>query len=187
MNVYGQKIYLRAMEPEDMECFREMLNDPGTARMVVGWSHPASKLDQQKWYERTIGDSNKRFSVVLIEGDRTVGMVALTDIDLVNRNACYGIKLHPSCPRMQGIGTDALMTLMEYAFNQLNLNRLDTEILLYNVASRRLHERCGWHEEGIKKQAVYRDGQYHDLAIFGILKSEFLETKETLGWAVSNL
>ena len=74
------------------------------------------------------------------------------------------------------------MTLMEYAFNQLNLNRLDSEWFLYNTASKRLYEKCGWHEEGIKKQAVYRDGQYHDLAISGILKDEYLVIKEQLGW-----
>ncbi len=185
MSIKGEKIYLRAMEPEDMEMYRDMINDEDVSRMVVGWSFPVSKKEQMDWYERAVTDENKRFTICMLDDDKPVGMVTLTDIDLVNRSAVHGIKLHPSCPKGKGVGTDAVMTLMEYAFNQLNLNRLDGEWLLYNVASKGLYEKCGWHEEGVKKQAIFRDGKYHDLAITGIIKEEFLKTKERLGWKKS--
>lgn len=182
MSIIGKKIYLRAMEPEDMEMYRDMINDEEVSRMVVGWSFLVSKKEQMDWYNRVVGDFNKRFTICMKENNKPVGMVTLTNIDFVNRSAFHGIKLHTSCPKRKGIGTDSVMTLMEYAFNQLNLNRLDSEWFLYNTASKRLYEKCGWHEEGIKKQAVYRDGQYHDLAISGILKDEYLVIKEQLGW-----
>ena len=180
MNIYGKKVLLRAMEPEDMELYRDMINDPDVSGMVIGWSFPVSKKEQIDWYNRVVGDVNKRFTICMIDTNQPVGMVTLTNIDLVNRSAFHGIKLHPLCPRGQGIGTDAVMALMEYAFNQLNLNRLDGEWFLYNNASKRLYEKCGWHEEGIKKEAIYRNGKYHDLAIAGILKQEFLEAKKRL-------
>ncbi len=181
MAIMGKTVYLRAMEPEDMEMLRDMINDPDISRMVIGWSFPVSKREQMNWYDRVASDANKRFIVCLQENNQAVGMVTLTNIDLVNRSAFHGIKLHPSCPKGKGIGTDAVMTLMEYAFNQINLHRLDGEWFLYNTASKRLYEKCGWHEEGIKKKAVYRDGQYHDLAICGILKEEYIEAKKRLG------
>lgn len=183
MAIKGKQIYLRAMEPEDMEMYRYMINDEDVSRMVVGWSFPVCKREQMNWYERVaMSDVNKRFTICMIENDQAVGMVTLTNIDLVNRSAFHGIKLHPSCPKGKGVGTDAVMTLMEYAFNQINLNRLDGEWFLYNTASKKLYEKCGWHEEGIKKNAIYRNGEYHDLAICGILKEEYLEAKERLGW-----
>ena len=169
MSIMGKQIYLRAMEPEDMEMCRDMINDEEVSRMVVGWSFPVS-------------DRNKRFTICMKDTDQPVGIVTLTDIDLVNRSAFHGIKLHPSCPKGKGVGTDAVMTLMEYAFNQINLNRLDGEWFLYNTASKRLYEKCGWYEEGIKKKAIYRNGEYHDLAICGILKEEYLEAKKRLGY-----
>lgn len=180
MAIIGKKIYLRAMEPEDMEMFRDMINDPEVSRMVVGWSFPVSRKEQMDWYNRSVSDVNKRFTICLRNNNKAVGMVTLTNIDLVNRSAFHGIKLHPTCPKGEGIGTDAVMTLMEYAFNQLNLNRLDGEWFLFNKASKRMYEKCGWCEEGIKKQAVYRDGKYHDLAICGILKEEYLVVKHRL-------
>ena len=183
MAIVGKKIYLRAMEPEDMEMYRDMINDEEVSRMVVGWSFPVSKNEQMNWYDRVaLSDINKRFTICMIEDDKPVGMVTLTNIDLVNRSAFHGIKLHPTCPKGKGVGTDAVMTLMEYAFNQINLHRLDGEWFLYNTASKRLYEKCGWHEEGIKKKAIYRNGEYHDLAICGILKDEYLMAKEKLGW-----
>lgn len=182
MSIEGKKIYLRAMEPEDMEMYREMVNDEEVSRMVVGWSFPVSKYEQMNWYERSVGDANKRFTICIKEDNSPVGMVTLTDIDLVNRSAFHGIKLHSSCPKGMGIGTDSVMTLMEYAFNQLNLNRLNGEWLLYNTASKKLYEKCGWTEEGIKRQAIYRNGEYHDLAITGIMKEQYLRKKEELNW-----
>lgn len=185
MSIVGEKVYLRAMELEDMELYRSMVNDEDISKMVVGWSFPVSKKEQIDWYNRVVSDSNKRFTICLKENDQPVGMVTLTNIDLVNRSAFHGIKLHSSCPKGKGIGTDAVMTLMNYAFNKLNLNRLDGEWIVYNTASKKMYEKCGWREEGIKKKAVYRDGEYHDLAICGILKEDFIEAKKRLGWGTN--
>ena len=182
MSIDGEKIFLRAMEPEDMEMLRDMINDSDVSNMVVGWSFPVSKKEQMDWYGRAVSSQDKRFIVCTKENKKAVGLVTLTDIDLVNHTAFHGIKLHPSCPKGKGIGTDAVMTLMEYAFNQINLNRLEGEWFLYNKASICLYEKCGWHQEGIKRKAVFRNGKYHDLAIAGILKDEFLEAKNSLGW-----
>jgi RimJ/RimL family protein N-acetyltransferase len=182
MIISGKIVYLRAMELDDMEMYRDMINDDYISQMVVGWSFPVSKKEQFDWYNRVISSENKRFTICLKENDKPVGMVTLTDIDYINRTALHGIKLHPSCPQGKGIATDAVMTLMELAFNQMNLNRLDGSWLVYNTSSKRLYERCGWREEGIKRSAIYRNGEYHDMAISGILKEEFIAAKERLGW-----
>lgn len=182
MIISGKIVYLRAMELDDMEMYRDMINDDYISQMVVGWSFPVSKKEQFDWYNRVISSENKRFTICLKENDKPVGMVTLTDIDYINRTALHGIKLHPSCPQGKGIATDAVMTLMELAFNQMNLNRLDGSWLVYNTGSKRLYERCGWREEGIKRSAIYRNGEYHDMAVSGILKEEFLAAKERLGW-----
>ena len=182
MSIQGKQIYLRAMEPEDMELYRDMINDEEISRMVVGWSLPVSKKEQMDWYDRAVSSVDKRLTVCMKEDDAAVGMVTLTSIDLVNRTAFHGIKLHPNCPKGRGVGTDAVMTLMGYAFEQLNLNRLEGEWFPYNVASKRLYEKCGWQQEGIKRRAVFRDGEYHDLAIAGILREDYITAKERLGW-----
>ena len=183
MAIEGKQIYLRAMEPEDMEMCREMINDEDVSQMVVGWSFPVCKKEQMEWYDRVaLSKTDKRFTVCLKENDSAVGVVTLTDIDLVNRSAFHGIKLHPSCPKGKGIGTDAVITLMKYAFEEINLNRLDGSWIEYNIPSKKLYEKCGWYEEGTKKEAIYRNGQYHDLKIAGITRREYLQLKEKNNW-----
>ena len=50
MNIKGKKVFLRALEIEDMEFLRAMINDGEMEHNVIGWSFPVSKYEQQKWY-----------------------------------------------------------------------------------------------------------------------------------------
>lgn len=183
MAITGKKIYLRPMELTDMDAYRKMLNDESISANVVGWSFPVSTTEQEAWFNKAVMDSkNKRFTIVMKENNEVVGMLTLSSIDWHNRSATHGIKLLPSCPKGQGIGTDAVLTLMKYAFEEVNLNRLDGSWIEYNLPSKKLYEKCGWYEEGTKKEAIYRNGRYHDLKIAGITKREYMELKEKNNW-----
>lgn len=180
--VLGKKIYLRAMEREDMDLYWDMINDPNISNQIVGWSFPISKYEQERWYEKAVADKkNIKLTIVDKETKKPVGMVTLSSIDWQNRSARHGMKLHTSCPKRRGIGTDAVMTLMKFAFEEVNLHRLDGSWIDYNEPSIRLYRKCGWKDEGIKKEAIYRNGSYHDLHFAGITKEEYLKVKESLG------
>ena len=181
MNIYGKKVYLRAMEPADMEVFRQMTNDPETERMLGGWSFPVSEKEQMQWYEKAIADKrNLRFTVVLQDSQEVIGMVNLVDIDWKNGSAFHGIRLNSK--KRNGYGTDAVMALMKYAFEELRLVRIDTTIVENNVPSQGLYKKCGWIIEGKKKKACYKDGQFRDNYIMGITDEEYYEVKKNLGY-----
>lgn len=183
MNLYGKKVVLRAMEPEDMEMLRGSLNDPAIERMVGGWSFPVSTYEQMKWYERVVGDQrNVRMIIEDKETGEAVGMISLTNIDWKNRDAEYAIKLKPDAPRKRGYGADSEFTLMRYVFEELQLHRLTGEVLAYNEASIAMTEKCGAKREGLKRQAVYKNGQYHDVICYGVLYEDFLEAAQKAGW-----
>lgn len=178
MMIYGEQIKLRAMELEDMVYYAEMLNDPEISEMVVGWSFPVSERAQLQWFDRAILDKNNiRLTIVNKKNDEVLGMVTLSSIDWQNRVATHGIKLHRLCPKNKGIGTDAVKTLMRYAFEEVNLNRLESTIIDYNIASEKLYLKCGWRIEGEKKEAIFRKGSYHNLKIIGITSQDYFETK----------
>lgn len=183
MNIYGQKVILRAMEPEDMEMLREMTNDPEIERMVGGWSFPISKVEQTKWYENAVTDKrNLRFIIEVRETQEPIGMLNLVDIDWKNRSAFHGIKMKNDAPKGKGYATDAVMALEWYAFEELQLNRLDGSCIVYNIASQKLYDKCGFKVEGIRRKAIYREGQYFDQQYTGILREDYLKAKESLGW-----
>ena len=151
MNIKGKKVTLRAMERQDCDMIREMFNDPEIENLVVGWAFPVSSYAQEKWFENHYADNaNFRF-VIETDEDGAVGIATLTGIDWKNRRATHGIKLANKERRSKGIGTDTVMAIMRYAFDELQLNRLDGSWFPENVASKGMYMKCGWKEEGVRR------------------------------------
>lgn len=173
MNIKGDKIILRALELEDAEVLREMINDSEIEKNVAGWSFPVSKHAQIEWIEKV----NKSYTdyVFAIEylDMGCIGVANLINIDWKNRSAFHGIKLVNKDFRGKGIGTDTVLTIMNYAFNELQLNRLDGSIIEHNSASQKLYKKCGWEIEGIKKEAIFKSGKYYNNYIVGITHKEY--------------
>lgn len=177
MEIFQGKIKLRALEPEDMELLRATVNDPEMERMVVGWSFPISKQQQLDWYNRSMGNPNHQRFAVEYNG-QFVGISTLTDIDWKNRSAFHGIKLTQDTPKGQGIGFDAVVAIMKYAFEELQLNRLYGGILEYNIPSKKLYEKCGWKVEGRYRQCVFKNNTYYDEFPVAILREEYFDWKQ---------
>ncbi len=177
MNIYGEKVVLRALELKDMPFLLEMINDPEMEKMVIGWSFPTSEKQQLDWYNRIIGDQ-KNFRFAIDYNGDFVGMSTLVKIDWKNRSADHGIKLCSNAPKGTGIGTDAVFATMKYAFEELQLNRLYGSILDYNIASQKLYSKCGWKIEGCYRQSVFKNNAYHDEWPTAILREDYFEWKK---------
>jgi RimJ/RimL family protein N-acetyltransferase len=175
MNIKGKYVILRAIEKADLPMMREMLNDPEMENFVVGWAFPISEFQQEQWYLNHIEDRhNLRFIVETVD-DGPLGIATLTDIDWKNRCAMHGMKLANKSHRGRGIGTDTVMALMRYAFDELQLHRLDGCWFDENTASKNMYLKCGWKVEGCKRAYIYKQGHYRDLMETGILASDYYE------------
>lgn len=177
MNIYGKKVILRAMEPTDCELVREMFNDPEIEDLVVGWAFPLSKYAQEKWYEKHYADQEFRF-IIDTKEDGAIGVATLLDIDWKNRMAQHGIKLANKESRGKGYGTDTVMAIMRYAFDEMGLNRLNSSWFPENIPSKSMYMKCGWKEEGIRRNYIYKHGKYRDLVETGILATDYYELIE---------
>lgn len=176
MNLKGEKVLLRAIEKEDMEFLREMINDEEMEQNVVGWSFPVSKYEQEKWFESQIINKNNLRFIIEFEGKR-IGLVTITNIDWKNRKACHGIKLYGNDVKRKGLGTDTVKTIMKYAFEELQINKLYSTILENNEASLKLYEKCGWDQEGVLKKSIYKNNKYINEIVIGILKEKYEDEK----------
>lgn len=173
MNIKGKIVTLRAIEIEDLELMREMINDSEIEKLVVGWAFPVSKYQQNQWYENNINSSNNLRFIIETPENGAIGLATFTDIDWKNRRAYHGIKIANKGVRTKGIGTDTVMAIMRYAFCELQLNRLDGSWFENNIASQKLYTKCGWKVEGKYRQYIYKNGQYHDLIAVGVLKEDY--------------
>jgi len=176
MELKGKKVILRAVEEEDLEMLRKLTNDSEYEKMIVGWSFPISKKEQLDWFENCKNGLNRLRYTIVTEADGAVGMIGLRDIDWKNGVASgLGMRIARKEIRTRGLATDAWMTLMRYAFEELRLNRINGSALSYNKASLRVCEKVGFKVEGTQRQAVFKNGKYHDLIIMGCLKSDYEE------------
>lgn len=174
MELIGKKVRLIAMEEEHIEMLRELMNDPEFERMVVGWSYPISRADQKKWFDSCVNSERAIHYVIWTELDGPVGAIGLRNIDWKNGTAeGGGMRIAKKEIRQRGLATDAWLTLMRYCFEELRLNRVTGSALVYNLASQKVCERVGFQREGLARQAVYKNGQYHDVILYGCLRSDY--------------
>lgn len=173
MNIMGKIVTLRAMTRDDMQMICDMFNDPEMENNVVGWAFPISIEQQNAWFDSHLNERNNFRFVIDTPEDGAVGIATLTDIDWKNRTAFHGIKLADKKRRTKGIGTDTVMAIMRYAFDELGLHRLDGSWFESNVASKGLYTKCGWKAEGVKRSCVFKNGQWRDLTLVGVLESDY--------------
>lgn len=152
MNIKGKIVTLRQMSQEDLQMVCDMFNDPELENLVVGWAFPLSIEQQRQWYEKNIGNQRNFRFVIESPEDGAVGIATLVDIDWKNRRATHGIKLANKERRSKGIGTDTVMAIMRYAFDELGLHRLDGSWFDSNEASKALYTKCGWKPEGVIRE-----------------------------------
>lgn len=184
MNLIGKKVILRPIEQDDLEMLRELTNDPEFEKMIVGWSFPISKKDQFEWFSNIKNNLSRLRYIIETKDDGAVGMIGLRDIDWKNGSAYgLGMRIARKEIRTHGLATDAWMTLMKYAFEELRLNRINGSALAYNKASLRVCEKVGFKIEGTQRQAVYKNGEFVDVVILGCLKSDYVSLiKENHYW-----
>jgi RimJ/RimL family protein N-acetyltransferase len=181
MILQGNIVTLRPLEEEDLDFVRELFNDPEIESMVVGWSWPVSKYQHRKWYEKISSDFNTMRFIVETKKDGVVGVQILEKIDWKNRVATTGgIKIGKKKLREKGIGFDTGMTLFRYLFDELQMNRVDSCVMGYNSASIKLVEKQGYKLEGVRRRYIYKNGKYHDLLIYGLLREDYDQVVKNL-------
>lgn len=174
MNIYGERIVLRAITEEDAQLLLQMMNDPDTERMLGGASFPVSLSAQQSWIQRQIGN-NEVLRCIIAERSREdvgLGTVILTDIDQKNGSAQVHIKLGVENCRGKGYGTDALRTIVKYAFEQMRLHCIYANVLEYNTASQKLFEKCGFHKDGLLRGRIFKGGNYINMVTYSCLEED---------------
>lgn len=119
-------------------------------------------------------DNSYYFHLRTLADDTLIGFVVLFNIKWSNQTAEMAIGIGDKAYRGKGYGQDALMLILNYGFQELNLHRIGLTVMDYNKAAIRAYERVGFVHEGTQRQAVHRQGKRYDLLYYGILREEFI-------------
>lgn len=175
ITLIGENIYLRALEPNDLEFVYEVENDE-TIWQVSNTQTPYSRFLIRQYLENAHQDiyEAKQLRLAICKGQDfpAVGLIDLFDFDPKNNRAGVGILIRKMDDRNSGIGTEALGLLIQFAFSQLNLHQLYANIDIENVVSLSLFTNFGFEKIGVKKQWNLVNGQYKDEALFQLINNQ---------------
>ena len=168
------RIYLRALEPDDYKTSIEWRRDNEIWGMVGGTKYFVSEAYEKKWVEDTIFNSRDiKLAVCEVGSNKYIGNVYATDINQTNRSCTSGVLIGNHDYWGQGYAFEAYRLLLEYLFNERNINRVQAFVLESNVASMKMHQKVGYKKEGTLRQSVYKNGKYQDQVLLSILKEDF--------------
>ena len=168
-------VYLRPGERADVPLFVRWYTDLRTTRTLVMTS-PMGEAIEERWFEGMIAaQGSGRFFYVICrrEDDRPVGSIDLHEVDQGNGSASLGIAIGEDSDRGRGYGTDALIALVTFGFDQLRLERIELEVYAFNERARGVYERVGFVHEGTRRRALFRDGAFHDVHGMAVLRDEW--------------
>lgn len=172
LTLSGKNIFLRALEPEDLEFVYAIENDEKIWE-ISNTQTPYSRFLIREYLKNARQDiyeaKQLRLAICKQNTFQPVGLIDLFDFDPKNNRAGIGILIKDDDNRNSGIGTESLELLLKYCFSKLELHQLYANIDTENSASLKLFTNFGFQQIGIKKQWNFVNGQYKDEALFQLI------------------
>lgn len=173
--IYGEKIVLRPYRAEDAQTLYESVQEP-IGRRLTG-THQHFSMEQIERYLARYIDSTPedRLGYIIAQPDTlaALGEVVILDIDPDNHSAGIRIALFSPDDFGKGYGTEAMRLMLAQAFQTLKLHRLALEVYDFNPRAQRVYEKVGFRREGLLRDALFYDGEYHDTIVMSILAHEW--------------
>lgn len=171
----GKKTAIRPINIEtDLDKLWHWINDPRVTKFLKA-RLPISLIEERKHLESISSkiSTDVHFAVDNLQGE-LIGIMSIHKIKPFDRTATTGALLGPEYWG-QGLGTDAKLLILDFAFNTLNMRKMSTRVHGSNKRSQAYCGKCGYKQEGREIKAVFKDGRYEDLILYGLFKKDFLK------------
>jgi [ribosomal protein S5]-alanine N-acetyltransferase len=171
-----ERLILRDLRSEDAADVLVFRGDPYVQRFN---SEPLKTLQEaavfiEDAHQQRATQAGIGWAITLRGQDRVLGGVSLHAWDKYHRRAEVGYDLARAFWG-QGIGSEAVRAVLRFGFGQLNLNRIEAATIADNHESVNLLKKLGFTLEGIRRGYSWEeDGTFHDSAMFGLLRDEFI-------------
>ncbi|MFY0544387.1 GNAT family N-acetyltransferase [Brevibacillus sp. H7] len=168
----GEQVYLRPIGLEDTDLYFRMLFHPETRRLT-GTQKSFTREQIHRYIEGKSQDTSSLLLLIALrETDEVIGDIALQSIDSYNRNANIRIAIEEPY-QGKGYGSEAMKLMLDYGFGIVNLHRIELNVFAYNERATHVYEKIGFKKEGVQRDALYYNHQYHDSILMSILEDEF--------------
>ena len=169
-----ERLILRKLTLEDAQDMFEYASDDEVTQYLI-WDTHKTIGDSQGFIQFTLGryerDEAGDWGIVLREAGRLIGSVGFAGCDMKNRRAEIGYVL--SKPFWgQGIMPEAVKQILQFGFEEMGLNRIESCHFQPNEKSGRVMQKVGMSFEGIARERIFAKGKYWDIKQYAILRAE---------------
>lgn len=167
------------MTEEDLDLYHKWRNDLEVMQFTSPSLDVYQKETTRNFVNQVILGNDTAKSYIMVEKDTEVsmGIVSLINIDYKNRNAECIIDIGEKEYWGNGYGTEGLKILLDFAFYEMNLHRVMLKVFSFNERAVKLYDKIGFEKEGVSRECLFRNGEWHDIVHMGILQEEYLLLK----------
>lgn len=169
-----ERLTLRPLQPGDAEAIETLAGDFEVADTALNIPHPYPKGSAAGFIasreEHRVNGDGYAFAVTLTESGTFLGIVGL-GVDRNHNRGELGYWIGKPYWR-KGYCSEAAASVLQFAFEELGLNRVEAAAMTRNPASSKVMEKIGMKHEGILRQYLRKGGEYEDVVYYGLLRSE---------------
>ncbi len=172
----GKLVRLRPIEASDLDRYYTWINDDEVIEYLEAAGLAFSRAQEEEWLQRAMRQTAPpeiSLAIETIDEGRHVGSIALHDVQPFTTKATLGVMIGDKSHWSRGYGTDAILTLLRFAFYEMNLHRVALEVHEDNGRAIACYRKCGFVEEGRLRHDRFRRGEYRDTLVMGVLANEF--------------
>jgi RimJ/RimL family protein N-acetyltransferase len=174
--IEGKLINLRPIDLSDAERYCGWMNDWEVTRFLR-MRYQVPRLAEENWIRDHSSQpmgyvTGGNFAVESKDGTH-IGSVGFHYVNPENRKATLGIMIGDKRYWSKGYGTDVMLTLLRFGFDEMNLHRIDLGVDADNARAIACYRKCGFVEEGRLRQHLYKRGAHTDQIWMGLLREEF--------------
>jgi len=175
----SQRLWFRAPELTDVARLTQWMNDPRVRKHLAARVFPLSLHAEEEWIKRVssppLGPPAEQVALLFgLQGsEQPIGCTGFHGINWIIRRAEWGVLIGEPEHWNQGYGREVARRMLQYAFEELNLNRVELRVNTTNIAGLRAYEAAGFVREGTLRQAAWVEGRLEDILVMSVLREEW--------------
>lgn len=170
----SERLSFRYFNQNDASCVMELAGDPAISATTLRIPYPYPLAAALEWIKTHQADRIEKnahqFAICLKPDQNIIGAVGLFNVEPEHKNGEIGYWIGKSYWN-KGYATEAVRTVIRFAFNSLHLHRVHAHVFSQNRASARVLENAGLQYEGTMKEHVLKNGRFINIDFYGLVNS----------------
>lgn len=180
IKLIGKRVNLCPVDEKDISLFHQWVTDLEVAKTTERSSKIFTMSDELLWLkdaQKKQKDGTDYTLTIFTKQNKPIGVIGLHNIEDSSRKADMGIMIGEKAYWGKGYGREAIVLMLDFAFNVLNMHSLSLGAYSYNTRAIRSYAAVGFKEAGRLREARFWGGKYYDIIKMDILAQEFKDSR----------